>query len=131
MMKLVRLAIIAIYIAGTLGCKTVSSENMATAVITNHTDESITELRSVVKKALHGTPVMIANTAFNKSNRLVLERKKIKSPDGRVIDTRTNEEPIIFELYLKENTCYLKYLKTGEQFQLKQANCTMQLNEYQ
>jgi len=129
-MKLIKLAFIMVYFTGISGCKTVSSENRTTAVITNHTNASITELRTVVGKALHGTPVTIAKTAFNKSNRLLLERKKIKGPDGRMIDTRIDEEPIIFELYLKENTCYLKYLKTGEQFQLEHANCTMQRSQY-
>jgi len=108
-----------------MGCKTMSAQEHLAAFIPLHTNESITELRTVVTKALHGTVVTIAKTAFNKSNRLILERKKSRGPDGRIINTRVDEEPYIFELLLIGENCYLHYLKQNQKFILNSANCSL------
>ncbi|MCP3675373.1 MAG: hypothetical protein GY829_12985 [Gammaproteobacteria bacterium] len=107
------------------GCKTMSNQEPLAALIPLHTNESITELRSVVTKALYGTSVTIAKTAFNNSNRLILERKKIRAADGRVIDTRVDQEPYIFELWLINGDCYLHYQKNSQKYLLKSASCSL------
>ena len=123
-MKFFKLCSLFLCVCAFQGCKTISANDSVAAVIPNHTVESITEIRAVIDKALHGTPVTIAKTAFNNSNKLFLERKKIIGPDGRVIQTRVDEEPIVFELLIIENTCFLRYLRTNENFPLKQAVCS-------
>ena len=106
------------------GCKTVSMAETIPAVILTHTDASIAELRSTVIQALNGTQVTIAKSAFNSSNRLILERKTAIGPDGMSIQTRVDEKPIIFELYLIEDNCYLIDLRDNKQYHLKQASCS-------
>ncbi|MCP4413192.1 MAG: hypothetical protein GY808_11585 [Gammaproteobacteria bacterium] len=106
------------------GCKTQPAMDSVAAIIPMHTTQSIAELRKIVDKALHGTPVTIAKTAFNKSNKLILQRKKVIGPDGRPIQTRVDEEPIIFELFITGDSCLVKDLRTNETFQLQQATCS-------
>ncbi len=106
------------------GCKTQPVKDSVAAVIPVHTTDSIAELRKIVDKAVHGTPVIIAKTAFNKSNKLILQRKKVIGPDGRPLQTRVDEEPIIFELFITGDTCFVKDLRTNETFQLQQAICS-------
>ena len=106
------------------GCKTVSMAETIPAVILTHTDASIAELRTTVIQALNGTQVVIAKSAFNNSNRLILQRKTAIGPDGRSIQTRVDEKPIIFELYLIQEKCYLTDLRDNKRYQLKQASCS-------
>jgi hypothetical protein len=105
------------------GCKSVFVVDSQPAVIPQHTTESIAEIRSIVNQAFNDTQVIIAKTAFSKNNRLLLVRKKQFGPDGRVIQTRVDEEPIILELHIKGDNCYLSFLKTNKQYQLKHASC--------
>lgn len=122
-MNIIRYCIAVLSIATLYGCKTSSAEDYSAAVIPTHTAESITELRAVVDRALNGTKVTIAKTALTKSSRLILQRKKSIGPDGRVIQTKVDEPPIIFELYIEGNSCFLQFNKTRKKYLLKKANC--------
>ena len=62
------------------GCKTIQAKNSIAAVIPKHTAESIAEIRSIITKALNGVPVTISGSAFSKTNKLILERKKNNGP---------------------------------------------------
>ncbi len=110
------------------GCKSLSAEDPIVAVISTQTEKSLSELRTTIREALNGTPVTIAKTAFNNSNRLILERKKIRAPDGTVIDTRVDQQPYIFELYIIDGNCYLNYLKKNKKYLLKETKCIKKRN---
>ena len=112
------------------GCKTIQATNPIAVVIPKHTTESIAEIRSIITNALNGVPVTISGSAFSKTNKLILERKKIMGPDGRVIQTTIVQEPIIFEIFIIEDTCYLKSLGNHGSFQLTQAKCVKMKKNY-
>jgi len=124
-MNIFKLGILLLWACTVQGCKTQLTKDSVAAVIPVHTTDSIAELRKIADKALHGTPVVIAKTAFNKSNKLVLQRKKVIGPDGRSIQTRVDEEPIVFELFITGNSCFVLDLRTNETYQLQQATCTI------
>lgn len=105
------------------GCKTILTKSPVAAVIPEHTTESIAEIRALIGNALNGIPVTISDSVFNTSNKIILERKKVMGPDGRVIQTRIDQKPIIFEIFIVENICYLNSLDDHESYQIKKATC--------
>ncbi len=123
-MNFFKLGILLFWACTIQGCDTQPVKDSVAAVIPVHTTDSIAELRKIVYKTVHGTPVTIAKTAFNKSNKLILQRKKVIGPDGKPIQTRVDEEPIIFQLFITGDSCFVKDLRTNETFQLQQATCS-------
>ncbi|PCJ50896.1 MAG: hypothetical protein COA74_00015 [Gammaproteobacteria bacterium] len=122
-MNSIRLALLILSMYSLYGCTAFSTADSLPAVIPQHTDESIAEIRSIVNQTFNGNQVTIAKTVFNKNNRLILERKKLIGPDGKVIQTRVDQEPVIIELSILGKNCYLTFLKTNKQHQLKHAPC--------
>ena len=107
------------------GCKaaTTNQGSETPAIIPVHSQDSLSELRMTIKRALNDTSILIGTKAFNKSSRLLIERRPIKGPNGRIIDTRTTEEPIIFNLVLDGNRCYLIDTRNSNRYQLLTAKC--------
>jgi len=122
-MGLLKLCGISLCVYALQGCKTIPTNNSIAAIIPVHTTESFAELKSVIGKALNDVPITISNTAFNNSNKLILERKKAMGPDGRMIQTRVDQQPIVFELFIIESSCYLKRSQNSERFPLALAKC--------
>ena len=105
------------------GCQSFPLTSSSSATIPVHSQDSLVELRQAVKKLLNGRDVLVAASAFTKSSRLIIQRKAIKGPGGRVIDTRVDEKPIIFELYMADDQCFLKRTDTEQSIRLRLANC--------
>jgi len=123
-MNYCKFSLVLFLVAMIAGCETIPNQRPVAAIIPVHTKESMAELRKIIEKALHGIPVTIAKTAFNKSNALNIERKKPIGPDGRVIRNRIDEAPITFKLFVTGDRCILKDMRTGNVFQLMQAKCS-------
>ena len=107
----------------TLGCQTTPYAGSRSATIAVHSQESLVELRQAVKELLNGREVLVSASAFTKSNRLIIQRKAIKGPGGRIIDTRVDEEPLIFELFAADGQCYVMRKDTEQIKPLARANC--------
>lgn len=122
-MGFIKFCFVLLWIFSLYGCKTIQATNSIAAVIPKHTTESIAEIRSTIRNALNGVPVTISDSAFNKSNKLLLERKKIMGPDGRVIQTKIDQQPIIFEIFMIDNSCYIKLISNPENYPLTSASC--------
>ena len=106
------------------GCQSLPLSAPGPARISAHSQESLVELRQAVKTLLNGRDVLVAASAFTKSDRLIIQRQPIRGPGGRVIDTRVDESPIIFRLFLKGGDCYVRRLDTEQAIQLFRANCS-------
>lgn len=106
------------------GCKaaTVSSPETP-ARISVHSQESLKELRTTIKTALNDRDTLIGTTAFTKSSRLMITRKPIIGPNGRIIDSMVDEEPIIFRLIMQNSRCYLIDTRNSDRYELRQAKC--------
>ena len=105
------------------GCKLSTGSQETAARIPVHSQESLVELRQSARMILGERNVIIAANAFSKSHRLIIQRKPIRSPDGRLIDTRVDEKPFILELYIKGNACFLRNTGTGQEVRLIRADC--------
>ncbi|MEJ2133395.1 MAG: hypothetical protein P8Y95_17615, partial [Gammaproteobacteria bacterium] len=61
------------------------------AVIVEPDPESRAELRQIVSGALHDAPVQLADDALTTSSLLVIERRQIRTLEGRIGADRTME----------------------------------------
>jgi hypothetical protein len=77
------------------------------AIILNPSDASRTELARVVREALHGAPVMLADDALTTSNTLVIEHANPRDASGRPLNGRSLDRPERFELFAHESRCVL------------------------
>ena len=106
------------------GCQSMPLSDTSAARISAHSQESLVELRQAVKSLMNGRDVLVAASAFTKSDRLIIQRQPIRGPGGRVIDTRVGESPVIFRLFLSEGNCYVRHEDSDTSIQLYRANCS-------
>ena len=116
--------ILLLSLLGMTGCQTVQMNDRSAAKIPVHSQESLIELRQAVKKLMNDRDILIAASAFTKSDKLIIQRRPIRGPGGRVIDTRVDEQPIIFNLFIEDGSCYLLNNNTDATVRLSRANCT-------
>ena len=106
------------------GCQTIPFSESLPAKISAHSQESLIELRQAVKSLMNERDVLVSASAFNKTDKLIIQRRPIKGPGGRIIDTRVDELPFIFRLQLRGSDCFLYREDTEGAIQLYRANCT-------
>jgi len=93
------------------------------AVIVNPSDSSRSELARVVRKALHGAPVMLADDALTASNTLVIEYANPRDASGLPLDGRSLYRPERFELFAHGSHCVLVQSRTGRRWTLRHTAC--------
>lgn len=105
------------------GCQSLPLSDSSAARIPSHSQESLVELRQAIKSLVNERNVLVAASAFTKSDKLIIQRQPIKGPGGRVIDTRIDEIPMTFRLFLSEGNCYVQRNDTEQTVELFRANC--------
>jgi hypothetical protein len=95
------------------------------AIIVNASDASRTELARVVREALHGTPVTLADDALTASNTLVIEHANPRDRSGRPLDGRSLYRPERFELFALKSHCILVQSRTGRRWLLRHTTCVV------
>ena len=103
------------------GCKFATTSQETAARIPVHSQESLVELRQSARMLFSDREIIISANAFSKTNQLIIQRKAIRAPDGRLIDSRVDEQPFILELYLREGGCYLRNTTTSREVRLIRA----------
>src|SRR6266851_1738219 len=93
------------------------------AVIVSPSDASRTELARVVREALHGAPVTLADDALTTSNTLVIERANPRDASGRPLDGRSLYRPERFELFARKSHCVPVQSRTGRRWTLRHTAC--------
>jgi hypothetical protein len=93
------------------------------AVIVHPSDASRTELARVVREALHGAPVTLADDALTASNTLVIEHANPRDAQGLPLDGRSLYRPERFELFARKSRCVLVQSRTGRRWTLRHAAC--------
>ena len=99
------------------------AESSQKATLKEATSGAIEEAQSVIRKALNQEDVPLSQRLFQDNYRVLIERKKAIGPDGRPIQTRVDEPPIIFELYKQGESCFILDTRNQKQYKLTQANC--------
>lgn len=102
-------------------CATPAAQPERPAVIVNPT-ESRSELLDVLRQALNGRPLTIADDALTQDSLLIIERAR-PSDSGRLLDGRELEMPERFRLVTHAATCTLIHERTGRSWMLKTARC--------
>jgi len=93
------------------------------AVIANPSDSSRTELARVVREAMHGAPVTLADDALTTSNTLVIEHANPRDASGLPLDGRSLYRPERFELFARKSRCVLVQSRTGRRWTLRHTTC--------
>jgi hypothetical protein len=93
------------------------------AIIVNPSDASRMELARVIRQALHGAPVTLADDALTTSNTLIIESANPRDPSGRPLNGRRLDRPEIFELNKHKSRCMLVESRTGRRWTLRHTEC--------
>ena len=98
------------------GCQAVPEPLAKPAIVKQHSEEGLAELRAVLAEALGDRRVLIADTLFRDSHRLLLVRDKF-------VDTRIDEPPRIFELMKSDKGCFLRDNLSEKTYPLTKTAC--------
>jgi hypothetical protein len=93
------------------------------AVIVSPSYASRTELARVVREALHGAPVTLADDALRTSNTLIIEHANPRDAQGLPLDGRSLYRPERFELFAHKSRCVLVQSRTGRRWTLRHTAC--------
>ncbi len=106
------------------GCQNLMAESPKKAVLNDSSSATVEEVHSIIKDALNQRVSNLSKTIFSKSHRVLIKRKKAIGPDGRPIQTRVDEPPIIFELYKLGEECFILDVRNQKRYTLSKANCS-------
>lgn len=106
-------------------CQSVGSDEPAdiSALVAESTPASTTEIRDVVKKALPGRQILLANDAFTKSSLLIIERRHHERLEGTLSTGVPDEAPQRFRLVLDGEKCEIVHLNSGKRHALNRTRC--------
>ncbi|BAJ01085.1 hypothetical protein [Shewanella violacea] len=109
------------------GCSLQAEDEMALeakpAVITAPSRISNQELQLAIGKLLNSPRVRIATDAFTRSSRLSIQRAPHMDPKGNMIMGRSLEMPVMIQLMISANTCYVRDEKSGLSLPLPETQC--------
>ena len=104
-------------------CATVPPTRDAPAVITSPSPKSRAELLRLVREALHGAPVTLADDALTRESTLLIERAPARAPDGTPLNGRDLDRPHRFHLVVSGSRCVLVHEGSGHRSPLASATC--------
>ena len=96
------------------------------AVIVEASGASRTELERVVRNALHGAPVALADDALTISNILAIGPANPRDSSGLPLNGRSLDKPAVFELFKHKSRCVLVESRTGHRWTLRHTRCLAQ-----
>jgi hypothetical protein len=96
------------------------------AIIINPSDTSRIELARVVRRALHGVPVTLADDALTTSSTLIIESANPRDLSGLPLNGRKLDKPEVFELFKHKSRCVLMQSRTDRRWTLRHTQCRVQ-----
>jgi hypothetical protein len=78
----------------------------------------------VVRGALHGAPVTLADDALTRDYTLIVERAPHRDAEGRPLDGRETGRPERFRLVQSGLLCVLVQESTGQRWTLASVTCS-------
>lgn len=113
-------------VAGALAlgaCAQRSAQPDVPAVLANPAPESQAELVRVVREAMNGAPVTIADDAFIATDTLIIERAASRDAKDMNLRGRDTGRPEHFRLVKSGSHCVLVQVSTGRRWTLTSATC--------
>jgi hypothetical protein len=105
-------------------CHPRSAARDVPAVISNPTEQSRAELLRVVRRALNGAAVTIANDALTGDSTLIIERTPRRDAQGLPLDGRETGRPERFLLVKNGSRCVLVHERTSRRWTLASTTCS-------
>lgn len=99
------------------------------AVIVSPSVASRAELLRVVREALHGVPVALADDALTTSSTLAIEHARPLDTEGRLMNGRELQMPTRFDLVKRGSHCVLIESQTARRWTLKNTQCVAQMRQ--
>jgi hypothetical protein len=94
------------------------------AVLTSPTAESHAELLRVVREAMNGAPVTLADNALTADDALIVERAQQPAAKEMNLSGRETGRPDHFRLVKSGSRCVLVHQETGRRWTLESATCS-------
>jgi len=104
-------------------CVSPATGNDVPARIVAPDASSRSELQSVVSEALDRAEILLADDALVHASQLIITRKQHKTIEGGLLQGRSYELPVHFDLVINNSRCYLVQRSTGERWHLRQTKC--------
>jgi hypothetical protein len=104
-------------------CATVPPTRDVPAVLTSPTPKSQAELLRLVREALHGATVTLADDALTRESTLLIDRAPARAPDGTALTGRDTDRPHHFHLVKNGARCVLVQEGSGRRFALVDTTC--------
>jgi hypothetical protein len=104
-------------------CETLPAGEAQPAVLTHPTAETRAELSRVIRDALHGAPVRLAEDALTHDSVLIIARAEARDAAGLPLQGRELERPQHFRLVEHAAQCFLIEESTGRRWHLRSATC--------
>jgi hypothetical protein len=108
---------------GSTACASAPATPDVPAVITSPTPEARAELLRVVREALGGVPVTLADDALTRTSTLIVERSLVRGPDGTRAQGREIGRPDHFRLVRSGGRCVLIHEESDRRFALSRVPC--------
>ncbi|AQS37425.1 hypothetical protein Sps_02267 [Shewanella psychrophila] len=106
-----------------LQAKDEMGEEAKPAVITIPSQASNQELQLAIGELLNAPRVRIATDAFTRSSLLSIEKTPHQDPSGNMIMGRNFEMPVMIQLMISNNTCYVRDENSGRSQPLPETQC--------
>jgi hypothetical protein len=106
-----------------VACTTLSAQGDVAALIVSPDATTREELARVVREALGGVPVALADDAFTREDWLTVERTRIVDAQGRRVDGRVLDAPERFRLVRNRSQCVLIREANQARYELTAARC--------
>jgi len=103
-------------------CASQAHEKEAALLPANST-EARAEIIELISQSLGGKIIPIAEDVFQHSNRLLLGKTAVTSPEGVKVVRSDTEAALVFELVKQGDTCLLRRMNTVQEWQLKTKRC--------
>ena len=113
-------------VTGTLlaaGCHPRLAPPDVPAVLTSPTAESHAELVRVVREAMNGAPVTLADNALTADDVLIVERARQPAAKDMNLGGRETGRPEHFRLVKSGSRCVLVHQESGRRWTLEAATC--------
>ena len=104
-------------------CAKLSPQSDLPAVITSPNPKSRAELVRVVRQALNGAPLTIADDALTRDSTLIIERAPARGAEGAPLGGRDSGRPEHFRLVQNGSRCVLVHEASGKRFTLPSVSC--------
>jgi hypothetical protein len=118
-----KLGIVLVLLHTLFACTALSAQDDVAAVIIAPDQASRAELLQVVRQALGGAPVALADDALTRDDWFTVERARIVDSEGRRLDGRVLDPPERFRLVLSGSQCVLIREADQARFALTAARC--------